>query len=161
MMARTASMSGFQSSVSVIDLPPSRHGRFSSPVHDFKICRCSLHPLRTMEDKMLSRLNCRAAITKTNFCCFDHMQVPIQRCHASAKLRKGVVRLFIAEAVINASRMAAGPCGVHLAHGFPKCFLLLCFRSCHATQRTSSCRLRILLLQLILSHLRKLAQLHL
>jgi hypothetical protein len=37
--ARTASMSGFQSSVSVVDLPPSRRESLSSPVHTPKIFR--------------------------------------------------------------------------------------------------------------------------
>lgn len=41
--ARTASMSSLQSSVSVVDLPPSRRERLSSPVYTFKIFRCSLH----------------------------------------------------------------------------------------------------------------------
>jgi hypothetical protein len=41
--ARTASMSGFQSSVSVVDLPPSRRESLSSPFHTPKIFRCSLH----------------------------------------------------------------------------------------------------------------------
>jgi hypothetical protein len=41
--AHTASMSGFQSSVSVVDLPPSRHESLSSPFYTPKIFRCSLH----------------------------------------------------------------------------------------------------------------------
>jgi hypothetical protein len=43
MAARTASMSGFQSSVSVVDLSPSRREKLSSPVNTPKIFHCSLH----------------------------------------------------------------------------------------------------------------------
>jgi hypothetical protein len=41
--ARTAYIFGFQSSVSVVNLPPSRRGRLSSPLYTPKIFRCSLH----------------------------------------------------------------------------------------------------------------------
>lgn len=41
--ARTAFMSGDQSSVSVEALPPSRRERSSSPVHTLKISRYSIH----------------------------------------------------------------------------------------------------------------------
>jgi hypothetical protein len=52
--ARTASMSGFQSSVSVVDLPPSRRESLFSPVHPPKIFRCLLHPPDAVKDEVLS-----------------------------------------------------------------------------------------------------------
>jgi hypothetical protein len=71
-----------------------------------------------MEDEMLSRLDCLATPTHICFHCFDVVQVPVQWCHACTQLRENT-RLSLAEAVVHAPSVTAGPRSVDFAHDFP------------------------------------------
>ena len=112
-IACTASISGAQSSVSIVDLLPRKREKSSSSVHkaqDFPL----LTPPSTVQDIMFSRLDCFATLAEVRSHCFDVVQVPIQWCHACAEPREDAC-MSLGEVVIDASSVVPRPGNVNSA----------------------------------------------
>jgi hypothetical protein len=77
-----------------------------------------LTPPSTAKDKMVSRLDCLTTFAKVRLRCFDVVQISVQWGHACAELRENA-RLSLAEVVVYAPSVVAGPGSVDSAYGSP------------------------------------------
>ena len=127
-----ASISGAQSSVSIVDLPPSKQEKLSSSIYTPKIFRCSLYLAQRKTKCSLD------SIASPHSQRFDSTALMLCRhpfsggCYSRAELRENA-RLSLAEVVVHASSVISRPGSVDSAYQFPDSRRYLLSRSSPAS----------------------------